>query len=666
VWETVFRRILELSLFSVCAVLLATYVGGAGLGLITASSFILWLIFNAYKVLPSHLRYLGALLLSVLNFVFIFNTALPMTKSFQFLRNRIVKPQQLVENELFPSRLIEVLHPWVVVLSLFVLTLAIWLLARVGRTPKSRIKVLTDQTIQYEDQLIIRYLSLAPLAAIALLQATNRLQSLAFTMSGDARNVFLSVMNSRLDLSFPSFTGMANAGRFGESLAAGISIANGNSGFPNIGDQYAVRSVYVMALTLIVVSFSAIVMSRSTELRHSLKILRNCSLMVMTLFLLINPYPLYEMLNSGFFSMFASIGFLTATVSFICTPTQARSDEVIFMAIGGALTFFSYQLLGLIVIPTILVLLCIHLWLRVRRWYLRVAGILLVGGSAYLVAKERSGISEKFEIRVNEIASIQPTTIRFTLVVLFIAILILISMRPNLRDLGFKIIGLTGSSLIALQMINVARGNNPDAYGYYGAKLIYASNFVSWFLLAAVVTTLLLALIPKIGPKLTKGHVKTLTFLLPTTLMVGVVAGSIAGTFHFSQAPSPLRKVLSDWDAPSTQTVGKVLDLWDEGELSYVFAQHSSEANDRIANFWSPYFWDVNMWHWIYASYMVDAPRLCGPINGREVLLVTSSDSLVRQFPSFCPALTASMRVKYLPKEINQFDLSLKDLLDDS
>jgi hypothetical protein len=329
------------------------------------------------------------------------------------------------------------------------------------------------------------------------------------------------------------------------------------------------------------------------------------------------------------------------------------------MVIGGALTIFSYQLFGLIVLPTILVLLCIHSWHQVRPWYLRAAGILLLGAVALFVANDWSTISEKFEIRVNEIASIQPTTIRFTLVVALIALL-LISMRTNLRHLSFKVIGLTGSSLLALQLIKGARDNNFDAYGYYGAKLIYASNFVSWFLIATLVSTLLFTLITKVEGRFTKGYVKVLTFLVPPTLMIAVVGGSIAGTLHLTHAPSPREKILNNWDAPSAQTVGKVLDLWNEGELSFIFAQHSSEANDRIANFWSPYFWDVNMWQWIYAPFMIDAPRLCGPINGREVLLVTSSGTLVRQFRSFCPLLTASMRVKYLPEDVKPNDKSPK------
>jgi hypothetical protein len=666
VWATVFRRILELSLFLVSAVLLATYVGGVGLGLIIGSTFVLWLMFNAYKVLPSHLRYLGALLVSTLNFVFVFNTVMPVIKSFQFLRHRIATTQQLVETELFPSRFIEVLHPWFVPLAFGVVTLAIWPLARVKRAedtisellvaPKSRVRFRMDQMIQNEDQRIIRYLSLVPLLAIAVLQYTNRLQSLAFTMSGDARNVFLLIMRSRLDLSFPSFTEMVNLGRFGEILAGGISIANGNLGYPNIGDQYAMRSVYLVALTLIVVSLSAIVISRSSELRKSSRIFRNCALLIVTIFLIINPYPISEILNSGFFSMFSSIGFLIATVSFICSPTQPRSDVIIFMVIGGALTCLSYQLFGLIVLPTILVLLCIHSWHRVQRWYFRVIGILFMSGVAIMVAKGWPVISEKFERKVNEIGSIQPTTNRFTLVVLLLAVLFLISMRTNLRHLSLKIIGLTGSSLLALQLIKGARGNSSDAYGYYGAKVIYASNFVSWFLVVSLVSTLLFTLTTKVEGKSTKGYVKVLTLLVPTTLMMAAVSGSIAGTLHFTHAPSPIRKVLNDWDAPSSQTVGKILDLWNEGESSFIFAQHSSEANDRIANFWSPYFWDVNMWQWIYAPYMIDAPRLCPPINGRAVLLVTSSGSLVRQFRSFCPLLTTSMRVKYLPEDIKPND----------
>jgi hypothetical protein len=66
------------------------------------------------------------------------------------------------------------------------------------------------------------------------------------------------------------------------------------------------------------------------------------------------------------------------------------------------------------------------------------------------------------------------------------------------------------------------------------------------------------------------------------------------------------------------------------------------------------------MWQWIYDPYMIDAPRLCPPINGRAVLLVTSSGSLVRQFRGFCPIASALMRVKYLPEEIKPSDKPLR------
>ncbi len=617
-------------------------------------------MFNAYKILPPHLRYLGALIISILNFVFVVTTVMPVLKSFQWLQTQMVTIYPLPQTDYvtFIGGAMEVLHPWVIVVSVIFFTLSLWPLVRLaqredgfvelGLVGRVRIKHRTKLTVENEDQSVIRYLSLIPFAAIAYLQFMNRTQALAFTMSGDARNVFLQVMRMRLNLSFPSFTEMIGNGRFGESLSVGISVANGNMGFPNINDQYAIRSVYIIALSLIVTSLAAIVIGRSTTLVGISKFIRNLALFSLALFLIANPYPISEILRSGFFTMFISMGFLVATIAIVSSVTTVRGDVVLLGVITTAMTYLSYQLFALIVLPTSLVILGVFIWSHSKRIRSKVVWIFVVAAGILYLLIRRHGIIQRFKLRINDGGSIQSTGLTLTIAVLVLGCVILIVGKKELRLLSLKIVGITSSSLITLQIIAITRGDDPDSYGYYGTKIMYAANYVSWFLLVAMVTLLLTSLMRKISIKTFTRTSRVLASSVMTTLTLATVGVFILATLHFAKATSPVARILNGWDSPTETVVNNTLNLWNKGETNYIVAQYSSDSNDRIANFWSPYFWEANRWQWTYTGYMVDAAGLCDVIAGRKVLLVTSSGSLVRQLRGYCPVSIVEMSVKYL------------------
>jgi hypothetical protein len=270
-----------------------------------------------------------------------------------------------------------------------------------------------------------------------------------------------------------------------------------------------------------------------------------------------------------------------------------------------------------------------------------------LGAIIWLAVAENQNLYAEFKLRVTDGGAIESTSIAFTVGVCIVSAL-LISLRP-LRPLAAASFVISASSIATLQLIVVARGELADAYGYYGHKLIYAANYVSALMaLALIIGTVCLlysrsvALDKRIGRNIGLSVIAILTVaVLPAAVLLGL---------NVPTADSQVGNVLDGWNAPSETTVRDTLDLWDNGDTNYIVAQLNSDANDRIANFWSPYFWERNRWEWTYSGYRTDVEGLCNIIGGNSVLLVTSSESLVRQMRGYCPTSTAQLQVRYLTR----------------
>ena len=656
--RTVFRRASEITLFTTSLLLVSHYVGGLGLSLIFGASVVLWLLFNAYSVLPSHSRYLGALILSLVQFVFIMSTALPVLRSFHWINVKIISTYSIQERDYIShSRAVaDVLHPWVSVSLMCFFTLCALPLIMISHrscdvnylnSPKLvKYKFRYRNAFQNTGPSIGRYVALIPLVAIAVLQYVNPIRAITFTMSGDARNLFLFVMRSRVNLSFPALRNMLQSGQLGETLATSITVTNGTTGFPRVADQYALRSVYLLLMCVIVCSVSVLITAHAKDIKGPRVMIRDGVVLVLAVFVVVSPYPMAEILRSGFLSFFVGLGFLVATLAFIVPENSVRRDVGVLAIICAVATFMSYQLISLLAIPIVSVLLFWNLWRTSASKIIKSSLVGFVVLGSLVATLQLNSLADQFSRRVRDGGAIQPTGIIWVGILFLLTVASSGVVRGRARYTLLCAGAITGSSLITLQLVVWARNDRTDPYGYYGYKLMYAINYISWFLLVALLGVFLSYLTRTKEPLTKINSPQTRQFFGKTVTAIASAVILTMSVSYFSSAKSPAMSVHDGWDSPTELIVAKTLDNWKSGNESYIFSNYATDSNDRLGNFWSPYFWEVNRWNWTYVGYRVDAEGLCSVIDGNKVLIITASQDLVRQVRSVCPEAAIQMSLE--------------------
>jgi hypothetical protein len=165
---------------------------------------------------------------------------------------------------------------------------------------------------------------------------------------------------------------------------------------------------------------------------------------------------------------------------------------------------------------------------------------------------------------------------------------------------------------------------------------MYAANYVSWFLLIAMLGIFLSYLNKKPQSVLNSEPNGTKYFWYKTLGTASFVVLITLSVVFLSTAKSPVVSIYRGWDSPSEEIVTRTLGNWKSGNERYVFALYGTDSNDRMGNFWSPYFWEPNRWEWTYSGYSVDARSLCSVIGGNELTLITDSGDLMRQMRGMC------------------------------
>jgi hypothetical protein len=249
-----------------------------------------------------------------------------------------------------------------------------------------------------------------------------------------------------------------------------------------------------------------------------------------------------------------------------------------------------------------------------------------------------SSIADQFSRRVNDGGAIRTTSIAGVVVVFLLALALSGVVHGPARHIFISTSAVTGSALVTLQLIAWARSDTTDTYGYYGQKLMYAANYVSWFFLIAMLGIFLSYL--KMNPQSVSNSEPNGTkyFWHKTLGTASFVALITLSVVFLSTAKSPVVSIHRGWDSPSEEIVTRTLGNWKSGNEKYVFALYGTDSNDRIGNFWSPYFWEPNRWEWTYSGYSVDARSLCSVIGGNEITLITDSRDLMRQMRGMCSA----------------------------
>ena len=653
-----FRRTSEIAMYGLCVVVLALYVGGVGLALIFAMSILMWLIFNAYSVLPSHSRFLGALVSALLLFVFALNTVIPVLRSFSWLNQRLVTvyTAPIVDYADASGGIFQIIRPWIIGVTCFCFVLCVWPIVRfthrqsdaLSRDHSLRLHIGHRFRMAFADAgpMVVRYTILFPLVVLAYLQNTNPARALTFTMSGDARNFFLGVMRNRINNTFPSFSDMTRIGQLGETLATGLSVTNGTVGFKQMADQYAIRSVYILMMCVILCSLASIVTSHSTDFRGFRAVVRDSVVVILCVFIMVSPYPFAEIFRSGFFSLFVAVGFMVSAAAFII-PQQIFRWDVLGMAILCAgTTFMSYQLAAFVLVPSVVAVTAYFLWGRAVRW--KEKTVLLLGTSISLcfLLLNSSSLTDRFVTRVKGGGAIRPTSFTFVVLLFLIGISAIRVSRGSFKYVVVLLSGLAGSSLLAIQVIAWSRGEGYPPYGYYGYKLMYGVNFLMLFSLFAFIGVVLSSLTTESTKKSSYIVSFSPSLIVKSFAIIAAALTIVFCSFQFTSAESPVSTIRKGWNSPSEQTLIKTKALWKTGVENYVFSEYGNDSNDRSANFWSPFFWEPNRWELNYSGYDVSPLGLCRIIDGKKITLITASDDLPRKIRGMCPASVAQMTVQ--------------------
>ena len=642
-------RLIEICVFAGASLGLSYYVGGVGLATIFFSALFFWLVFSAYDLFPPSSRYLASLVISTVIPVFTVVAIVPQLGKVGWIRSIAFTPPSSVPTDyisISPDTL-GTTESWVLFAITGLLLSVIAILVAFGKQKSktsensthlpSSSDPFTTRILHNAFPAISRYVVLTPLVALSYLQNQNHTKSLAFMMSGDARNIFRTVMRTRVTSSYPPIRGLFLNGRYGETLASSISAMNGTVGFPQVSDLTAMRSTYLIVFCLVLASVSVIFTAAPEKWTPTVTPIRNVTIAAISVIALYNPYPLAEILRSGFFSFLISLGFLTATVAFLI-PVKIQRLELLAIACVSALaTYFSYQPAALIVIPLLSVLTARILWKQYESTTSHILIILTIFSATLISYLVHRSIYDRFALRVKESGEIWPTDSRFTLQVLLTSAVLILLSRGNFRRTLIKVFALSCTALVSLQLTDFARGNDADMY--YLMKFRYATNFVSGILCIVIIAAIFneTKIWGRTYPTKTL-HRKALPFIRGT-LLVGLVAGLFLQISNRTQAPSPVALMRKGWDAPSTLVAEKTFGVWSDG-TPYIFAGYFNEANDRMANFWSPYFWEVNRWEWTYAGYSVSVGELCKIIGTNKVNLYTKTIGFREQMDLVCPEVS--------------------------
>jgi hypothetical protein len=293
-------------------------------------------------------------------------------------------------------------------------------------------------------------------------------------------------------------------------------------------------------------------------------------------------------------------------------------------------------LISLLVIPIASASLLRFVWKLTSQ---KVTKVVIIGFLALFslgAASKMSSIADQFSRRVNDGGAIRNTSIVGVVVVFLAALALSGIVHGRARYILISTSAVTGSALVTVQLIAWARNDLTDAYGYYGQKLLYTANCVSWFLLVALLGLFLTYLSRPSGTASDQVENHKKYFWVKSLGVVFFFALLSLPVAFLSNAKSPAISIYNGWDSPSEKVVSRTLHNWSSGNQKYVFASYGTDSNDRMGNFWSPYFWEPNRWEWTYSGYGVDARSLCSVISGNEITLITDSQDLMRQMGGMC------------------------------
>lgn len=480
-----------------------------------------------------------------------------------------------------------------------------------------------------------------PVFLVAILKLREPWNLLASVASGDGRNNFLLVLAARSS-SLKHFT-FIDVGILPNCFAAFISAGNGALGKRDVADLWALNSAYLVAGGLVALALSSILANfeRTDRQRRRIAIVGALS----GVSIAVNPALLSFCLNDGFLSLYFAVGIACAGIHVV---THVRRQGHQMMVLAGLLLLLS--LTYVLLVPSIAFMALPFVVSNIRENWGRPQIRYLIAFSVIVSGFGVGAFGKNIWTTYIASATLPGAFIPFSpklLIALTLAQLALaITSRGQMAKLWLAtaLMGLT--TLLQYSVIEIAAGLYfSEQNSYYGTKIIVAVSTLSTILTAALGLKAVYCSSPRVR---LGGHLLTL-----------IVAVSTCAYFLLgsqTRLTSALPLIENGWGYPSGDEIHQAVDSWHGVPFMFIEYSNSLEtakgtwraetqsANDRLLNFWSPLFWnvdsqsDVELYNWIYGKWNPDdLESMCDLFATRKLAVITRSTSLHERIAALCP-----------------------------
>ena len=478
-------------------------------------------------------------------------------------------------------------------------------------------------------------IAFAPLLIAVYRKAQDPISYVISTASGDGRNFFLHVQRIRVTSGFTGISNFISQGDFGASMSSLVSDGLGSNGLLRFDDQYSIAAMYVLCGSLIASSVIAIIVgittrnskfidSPNTTLFYAISIVASTICVQM-------PWVMNEMFRSGFFSAVAVMSLSAVFVAACFSEISYKFKSAILLCVS-VLIFATYQIAA---IYSLVALLLISMPIILRTFRTNPIRVSVCAGffgvsSLFLLPK----IIDQMRTRLLLDGAITYLNDSLWLPISIAGALMTLR-RGILRTCGVVIFVAGGCTYGFQHLARVLRENQGQiGYGYYGAKLAYVGLFIIIVSVVASVAALVLSNMQVQGTDYKRGknsqHIVSALSAVGVLLLANSIGKlTIPDSRNFYQGGHT-------WTQPSTGGLELALSYWDMPRV--LFVKVSDPGNDRLINFWHPYFWSGDPWNWAYTGNSEDPSAVCAFIAQRNVLVLTVDSAYAQLLRQTCNA----------------------------
>lgn len=614
---------------SALVALAAVFVGGPVLGLLVISSLLVAQTVSAQfgTALGICLGVIYSLLFTLVEFMVL----IPVLRFFSFSRSLFFDEAWI---EPFVARATTLEH--LVELNRFGAI-------AVAAVPVAIAAVLCSRTKHHRSVLLnpaIVTLSFLPLLIAGFKKFQDPLAYVVSTASGDGRNFFLHVQRIRVTSGFTSFQNFSSQGDFGTSLSSLVSDGFGSRGLFRFGDQYSVAALCSFFGVLIAASaIAAIVALADTRFERPTLVRKEwfyAIFLMASIACIQMPWVMNEMFRSGFFSAVVAMSFTAAMVAvcfaqipFIYKACILFSIAILVFAVYPMAAIYPLFALILLALPTI--------WVRLRATPLPTSLVLAV--VVLIAVFTTPGVIDQLRSRLLLEGAI--TFLDDSIWVPFAIAGAAIVLAPGKLRLFGLVIFVSGAGTAGFQTLaqQLREADGQFGYGYYGVKCGYLGLFILLFALIVGICALVISGLRSAQASV-KNPIHHRVFHLLSVAGLIFLASTISG-FMFPESRGFFGNSDS-WTQPTSQGLGLAVKYWDQPNV--LFVKISDPGNDKLINFWHPYFWSGDPWNWVYSGYADDPGSICAFIDGKDILVVTSDAAYGETLTYTCGAKVESQQ----------------------